>query len=236
MTTASYPFEGYDLALSLDGEPGFAWVRFEDRAVAERVARSLAAGDSPRIQMDLPADTDTGGHAISDVLTADLRLLDDDDVIGHAISVRLPNAQAAHVRMLATGALDAGRRGRRSRTCRRSIGAPTTGAGGRRAAQQRAGEFAAGGARDPAAGADFRAGEIGQFTGLTDYRTGGQCRSRSRHRDRSGGRRGQLPPADQRQFDRPDRLHRRDRAGAGAPRDRSAASVADFRAGEIGAG
>ena len=227
MTTASYPFEGYDLAISLEGEQGFAWVRFEDRAVAERVARLLAAGDNPRIQMDLPADVDTGGHAISDVLTADLRLLDDDDVIGHAISVRLPNAQAARdfqMRMLATGALvgtlavaAVGAQALPSI----QIGAPATGVDPAIGlAQQRAGEIAAGGAlADPAAGvADFRAGEIGTgSTGLTDYRTGEINAGSSGVADYEAS-------ADQR------------RAGAAAAGGAVADPVADFRAGEINAG
>jgi hypothetical protein len=83
--------DGSDVSVLIEGE------------LDDRLAALLVSGDQLRVRAD---DVDVAGHAISGMVAA--WIAGPDDVSGHAVALRLPNAQAARdlqLKLIAGGAL-----------------------------------------------------------------------------------------------------------------------------------
>ena len=97
---------GDALGVRFEGDADqMSWVEFESTEVADRVARLIASGAKPRVEVRFPPGSDTEGHAVSDTLTAEVWLLDGDDVIGHALNVQLPSIEDARELQIRTSRL-----------------------------------------------------------------------------------------------------------------------------------
>ena len=99
--------EGYRLGFAEAEGPAATW-RFVEPDEEQRLLEALRHRAGPISVQLVPDARDTSGHAADGAAAVVLRLPDEDDVEGHAISIRFPSQEQAAAfqrRLLATGVL-----------------------------------------------------------------------------------------------------------------------------------